>query len=205
MDLVVIRNLAFKHLGDRKAHLHREKGFIYYHGQRVAKIAVSLRESLFPTNSSIDRILTVASYFHDVAKGIEPHATYGAVLARELLAEYCDSEDLDKICEVIAYHQFRDKTKSYTESIKIVQDADILDHCGVMEIWMNFQYYAHTNGTIQESLAFYQRKYAQHIKALRELLNYEISKEIFDEKAAFVDRFVSRMALEVEGELGDVR
>ena len=34
MDLQKLKELAFQHMGNRKAHREREKGFIYYHPTR---------------------------------------------------------------------------------------------------------------------------------------------------------------------------
>ena len=199
MDLEVIRGLAFKHLSSRKAHHNREQGFIYYHGQRVAKLAVNLRKLLLPDEISFDQEMIVASYFHDVAKGIEPHSKFGSVLARELLADYCTSEELGRIATIIGHHQLRQIPNDYPDCVKIVQDADILDHFGSVEIWMNFQYYAHAGGTIDDSIAFYRDDYTAHAQGVRELLNYPVSVQIFDQKDTFVREFVTRMALEAEG------
>lgn len=199
--MVAIRELAFQHQANRKAHINRERGFIYYHGQRVASIAVELRKRLFPTDNAHDQILMVASYFHDVAKGIEPHSYYGASLVREILRDHCTEAQLDKISEIIKRHQFRDKSKNYNDLIKIVQDADILDHFGTIGLWMNFHYYASTEGSIMESVEYYNNDYQELAEKCRVMLNYELSKTIFDEKHQFVMDFAARMTIEAQGKL----
>jgi len=199
VDMEAIRALAHKHLADRRAHKEREVGFIYYHGQRVAKIAVQLRKLLIPDDDSRDQELTVAGYFHDIAKGIEPHSVYGAVLIREILADYCAPEQLEFIAELIRHHQFRDPSKGYHDYIKIIQDADTLDHVGVVEIWINFQYYAYTDSTLQDSVKFYETRFPALAEKMRRQLNFEISKQIFDEKYNFVKAFVQRMKVEANG------
>lgn len=201
MDLAAIKKLAFKHLANRKAHINREKGFIYYHGQRVANIAVELRQRLFPDDPSHDQILMVASYFHDVAKGIEPHSYYGSVLVKEILQDYCSAEELNKIAEIIKYHQFRDTNKDYNDLIKLVQDADILDHFGTVELWMNFHYFANTEGTMLDSVAYFTNDYQELANRCRVLLNFELSVSIFDEKYQYVKDFAERMSLEAQGKL----
>ncbi len=200
MDLEVIQGLASKHLRSRNAHHNREQGFIYYHGQRVAKLAVNLRKRLLPGETTFDQVMIVASYFHDVAKGIEPHSKFGSIVAREILADYCTSEELEQIATIIRHHQFREKRNDYSDCVKIVQDADILDHFGSVEIWMNFQHYAHEGGTLDDSIAFYRDDYATHAQKVRSLLNYPVSLQIFDEKDTFVREFAARMALEGNGE-----
>lgn len=201
MNLVNIRALAFEHLGNRKAHKDREKGFIYYHGQRVANIALELRKMVLPDDAAKDEIVTVAAYFHDVAKGIEPHSYYGSTLVKEILQDECTPEELEQIAELIRYHQFRDKTQPYHDYIKILQDADILDHVGVIEVWMNFQYYAHIDGTIADAVTFYQQEYDSLAEKIRNQLNFTQSIKIYDEKNRFVKDFAQRMAVEAAGDI----
>jgi len=201
MDVEALRQLAFKLLGKRKTHDYREKGFIYYHGQRVAKLALNLRQLIIPGDSSKDDIITVASYFHDVAKGIEPHFEYGAILIKEILKGYCNENEIEEIAQIIGSHTLRGKNKSYPPQVKIVQDADILDHYGTLEIWLNFHYYAYHNASIEEALKFYGDEYYKQLAEVRELLNYDISKEILDDKIAFQNDFIRRFAIESQGDI----
>ncbi len=201
MDVEQLKELAYIHLANRKAHLEREKGFIYYHGQRVAKIAVWLREFILPHDQSHDEILMAAAFFHDIAKGIEPHSYYGSILVEQILRDYCSGYELEQITELIRWHQFRDQTKDYSEYIKILQDADTLDHGGSVELWMNFQYQSHTNGTLLDSVQFYREEYDKIAVMMRQGLNYDISVQIFDEKVEFVRNFIERMSVEAEGRI----
>lgn len=201
MNLDTVRELAYRHLAERKAHKEREKGFIFYHGERAGKIAVTLREILIPGNSQKDEIMKAAGYFHDVAKGIEPHGEYGAVLAKEILKEHCTNCEVDEIAEIIYYHQKREKDNDYSEFIKIFQDADILDHYGTIEIWMNFHYYAYMDLPIKESVKFYKEDFDQHVSYIKKLLNYDISLKIFEDKIKFIKDFADRMTAEANGEI----
>jgi uncharacterized protein len=200
MDTNILQEVAYKLMGNRKAHLEREKGFIYYHGLRVSKLSLKLREVILPEDNSHDDIMVAASMFHDVAKGIEPHGKYGAVLIIDILKDHCTEYEIDKISEIIHYHQLRKKDNDYSDYIKIVQDADILDHFGTIEIWMNFQYYAHVDEPMKNSLEFYKNEFEAHAKSCRELLNYEISYKIFDDKISFINSFIDRFNKEAEGE-----
>jgi uncharacterized protein len=200
MDINTLREMAYKLMGNRKAHLEREKGFIYYHGLRVSKISLKLREVILPEDSSHDDIIVAASLFHDVAKGIEPHGKHGAVLAKDILKEYCTEYEINKITEIIQYHTQRKKNNDYSEYIKIVQDADILDHLGTIEIWMNFQYYAHKDEPMQNSVEFYSNEFKTHVENCRKLLNYDVSHKIFEDKVSFVYSFIDRFKKEAEGE-----
>ncbi len=201
MKMETVRELACKHLADRKAHKEREKGFIFYHGERVGKIAVTLREILLPDNSEKDDVMKAAAYFHDVAKGIEPHGEYGAVLAREILKAHCTTGEMDDITELIYYHQKRKKDPDYSDFIKIFQDADMLDHYGTIEIWMNFHYYAYMDMPIEESVKFYKEHFDRHVAEMKNLLNYDISLKIFEDKIRFIKGFADRMYSEASGEI----
>lgn len=201
MDINELQELAQKMMKNRKAHIGREKGFIYYHGLRVSKIAIKLREIILPEDSSYDEILVVASLFHDVAKGIEPHGTYGSVLVKELLKDYCTEQEISEIAELIYYHSSRTKDNEYSEYIKIIQDADMLDHFGSTEVWMNFVYNAHKDASMYKSLEFYENEYEVEVSKCRALLNYEVSRKIFDEKVSFTRSFVDRFRKETAGEV----
>ena len=200
MDINSLKEIAYKLLANRKSHLEREKGFTYYHGQRVSKLSLRLRESILSEDCSHDDIIVVASLFHDIAKGIEPHGKYGAVLMKDVLKEYCTEYEINEITEIIYSHNLRKKNNSYSEYIKIVQDADILDHFGSVEIWMNFQYYAHKDEPMQNSVEFYNKEYDSEVQKCRALLNYNVSQEIFDDKVSFVHSFIDRFSLESEGD-----
>lgn len=199
MDINKLKELAFSLMAKRKAHLGREKGFIYHHGVRVSTLAIKLREIILPEDNSHDDIIIAASLFHDIAKGIEPHGRYGSVLVKDVLAENCTEDEINKISEIIYYHPLRKKENNYSEYIKIVQDADILDHFGSIEIWMNFQYNSYKDKSLHDSLDFYKNQFDEQAKNYRQSLNYEVSRRIFQEKTDFVHSFVKRMEIEANG------
>lgn len=202
MDTIKIKEIAFKLMANRKAHLEREKGAIYYHGERVAKTIISLREIILPNDDSNDEILTIAAWFHDIAKGIEPHAKYGAPLAKEALKELIPPAELDTICDLIALHCDRHpESNEHSTLAKLLQDADLIDHFGVYEIWMNFQYYAYTNEPMSASIDFFEKEYPLLSEKCRELLNFEVSRRVFDEKYEFAKLFIERMKIEGIGDI----
>jgi len=196
-----INEIALKTMSKRKSHLQREKGFIYYHCQRVAKISIKLRGELFPDQTSMDEIIYVGALFHDVTKGIEPHNETGAHLVKSLLRDEWTSEELLKISDIIVHHNTR-KQHELPFYIKIVQDADILDHFGSMEIWLKIMYSAHADESVFDALRLWESE--EHMKYLansRIALNYDKSKDIFDRKTQFEKQFQDRFKLECNGEI----
>lgn len=200
MDLKAIRDIAYKKMGERRTHPYREPGYIFYHGQRVGNISLQLRELIFPDKTEHDEVILVAGWFHDVAKGIEPHWEYGALLAGEILKGHCPPAALAQIKEIIAGHTLR-KEKAYPDYVCLVQDADILDHYGSMEIWLNFSYAARSGGTIQHVLEFYDEEYQKQFRKVKGLLNYSRSVKLLREKDHFVQEFMDRLRSEGEGDL----
>lgn len=197
MDHQRIDEIAQQLMLKRKAHLLREVGGIYYHGQRTAKIAMHLRQQILPDDTSHDDILRVAAVFHDCAKGIEPHGDHGADIARRALSNEVNETALESIVRLIQQHSERrigDPTVSAYS--KILQDADWLDHYGIYEVWMSIQYAAQTNETMEELVQHYQENFEDYVARQRSGLHFELSKRIYDEKIAFQRLYVERLCVE---------
>jgi uncharacterized protein len=87
----------------------------------------------------------------------------------------------------------------------LLQDADLLDHFGTIELWMNFYYYATEDQNMDFSIDYYHTEFKDMAVKNRSLLNFEISEKIFDEKLEFVNNFVKRMEIENKGDIVDFR
>lgn len=204
MDMNEVKEIARKTMSKRKSHLNRERGFIYYHGQRVANLAMNLRKNLFPHESTMDDIIYAGALFHDVTKGIEPHHLTGAELVHTLLNSACSAEELAGISEIIRHHNTRKQADSpdLPYYMKLVQDADILDHFGSMEIWLKFVYSGNNEENVFDAIQLWDSEnYAKYVASSREVLNYELSKDIFDQKLIFVEQFQARFRAECNGEI----
>lgn len=82
-------------------------------------------------------LLWAAGLFHDSGKGLEPHWISSKALVLEHLAPLADSEEaLDRIAYLVRYHAKRSDPALLTTELKLLQDADILDHRGCMQIWL---------------------------------------------------------------------
>lgn len=199
MDLTAIKQIAFAEMGDKRSHPFKERGNKYTHGERVAKLAVRLRQLLFPENSELDDILTIAAWFHDICNGVDNHTELGAERTRELLTPYCTAEELEQICAIIAVHDDRKMVKTYPDIIKLHQDADHLDHFGTFDVWICFQYAPPHDQTIDDAREWMRNVRQTENKQYRSELNFELSRRIFDEKAEFLQAFTERFAIESTG------
>ena len=169
----------------------REPGWILYHGQRTGKIAVFLAKKL---NCEINRdVLYTAGLFHDIGKGKGSNNEVGSHLTRHLLYGIVTSSELDKICDVILYHNQRKKSDSFSNNVKLVQDADLIDHVGLIDVWMALYWRGHHGESIHDHIAYYKgeecRKWRDY---MRSHLNYDASLQIFEQRIQLEDDLLSR-------------
>lgn len=199
MDYEALDHLAARLMAKRKPHAQRERGSIYFHGQRVSRGVIQLRK-LVTSDNSHDPYLRVAGLFHDVGKGMEPHAHIGAVLMKELLRPYMAPDEVDEVVRLIDVHDDRKPdSDKHDLPVRLLQDADLLDHFGTQEIWMCFSYYATHERGVSEALDFYRNDYKKSVNRQRKLLNFEESRRIFEEKYRFQRDFIKRLKVESEG------
>lgn len=199
MDYEALDHLAARLMAKRKPHAQRERGSIYFHGQRVSRGVIQLRK-LVTSDNSHDPYLRVAGLFHDVGKGMEPHAHIGAVLMKDLLRPYMAPDEVDEVARLIDVHDDRKPdSDKHDLPVRLLQDADLLDHFGTQEIWMCFSYYATHERGVSEALDFYRNDYKKSVNRQRKLLNFEESRRIFEEKYRFQRDFIKRLKVESEG------
>lgn len=204
MELEKIRQIAASQMQNRKSHDWKERGNKYYHGVRVASLALTLRGIILPDDSSRDDVLTVAAWFHDIENGEDnsKHGVRGAAVTRGLLAELCRPDELDTICEMIAVHDDRKCDRSSMPVLtKILQDADQLDHYGTYDLWMLFLYAVPHDMTIVDIRRHLLDEHPVDVENNRRQFNFEISKRIFDDKEAFITDFTSRFEAEADGRI----
>lgn len=202
MDFEMLDRLAADLMVKRKAHLERELGSVYYHGKRTARLVLALRERVLPGDAQYDESLRLAAMFHDLGKGIEPHARYGAALFREAVRDLLPAEQVAQAARLIESHcDRRPDEPAHDLPARLLQDADLLDHLGVYEIWMNFNYNAHHGLSMEDALAYYQEHLEPFIARHRKMLNFPQSVRVYDDKCAFIRAFVRRMEVEARGEI----
>lgn len=201
MDWIAIDELAAKLMKNRKAHKERERGFVYYHGKRVGSSAIELRKLVLPQDGSGDDMLRLAGMFHDVGKGLSPHARFGAPIFIEAMKGYVDDEALVLKCaEIISHHGDRQPEESpYDIWTQLIQDADLLDHSGSYGVWMNAQFYSYFEGCMSDGAKYHSETSEQYYQDNVGLLNFEISRKIFRDKINAEQAFFKRAAIEAEG------
>jgi HD superfamily phosphodiesterase len=204
MNLIAIRQIAEDTMLDRYGHPDRGIGDSYFHGQRTAKLAVTLRKLILPEDDSHDEILTVAGWFHDIGKGMPQHARYGAALAKEALKDHLTPDELTEVAEIIALHGNRGHSE-YSDWIKIQQDADFIDHGGTYFIWFNFTSRAWLHkGDIAEIAREQTEVFHDDMRKDLDKLNFAVSRKIAEEKLQFQEMFWQRMKTEANGEIWDI-
>ena len=183
----------------RRAHPERETGFICAHGQRVARGVVELRRRV-TDDASHDDLLRCAAMFHDVGKGIGEHGQTGAEMVRFLLKDELTPDEIEEVSRLVYAHNHRaPDTGEWDLWAQLLQDADIIDHYGTIEVWLNFQYCAHADRQMTEDLSFYSDEFPAQAEKHRALLNLEEAKRVYDERVQFNKDFAVRMAVEAEG------
>ena len=204
MDLEALHEIARNALEHRASHTWKEPGNKFLHGERTAKLALHLRELLFPGETAGNDILTVAAWFHDLRNGEENHCELGAAETRGLIAPYCTPAECDAVCRIILRHDDRTSPREgFSDMEKLHQDADLLDHFGTYDIWMSFLYSAHHGETPLSAAEFMRREKLQDFEHWRTRLNFGLSRRIYREKLAFQLRFLDRFDAELRGEIWD--
>lgn len=197
IDWQALEALAEKTMAARKAHLTRERGFIWRHCRRTAVGVIQLRERV-TGDASHDDALRIAAMFHDIGKDIEPHEHTGALLCRDLLADLLPPALLEEVVCLIAAHKDHQSTDPWA---RLLQDADIIDHFGTVELGISFQYGAFAAGEpgMDATLAWYRDEYMPYVERTRKQLYCDAARAIFEEKVAFTQAFAQRFAVEMMG------
>ena len=202
MDFDRLNAVAEKLMKHRKAHREREAGSIYDHGQRVMKLVIALRKEVVPEDDSMDDILRLAGMFHDIGKGIEPHAAFGAPIMLQAVKAIAADKEAQEAARLIAAHCDRRPDEPVHDVWeKLIQDADLLDHIGTYNIWMDIQYFAHREMGVNEAAAFLKEKAENDTAFHRTQLNFEVSKRIYDDRIGFYLEYARRFLVESQGEI----
>jgi len=201
MNLTPIKQIAFDAIYE-KISWYGEKSGKYYHGERVAKLALTLRKYILPDKNTHDDIITVAAWFHDILNGEHDHSLAGAEKTKILLAGHCTEYETQETYDIIYRHDERIADRdSFSVYAKIHQDADFLDHLGSFGIWQLFLDVPRRGRNIIETIED-MKKWLTDLETKYEyVLNFDVSKKIYREKVKFFRLFTERFSVEGTGGL----
>lgn len=200
MDREAVYTLAKQLMEGSRAHPGRERGYILHHGLRVAREAIDLNRCL--GLGADDELLWAAGLFHDAGKGLEPHWLSSRALVMEHLAPLAGSPaTLEAVAYLVRYHAKRSDPALLTPELRLLQDADILDHRGCMQIWLAIGGAVASGGepgqVAEEWSGQLRRKRRDEF---RQMLHFEESRQRFDRRLALEMDFYAALNAEIAGQ-----
>lgn len=200
MDLEKVKQILFDETYE-KVHWNGEKSGKYYHGERVAELALTLKTYILPEDDgSHDDIIKVAGWFHDITNGTPNHSFTGAEQTKLLLAEHCSEYEMCEIYDILYRHDDRTSDRNeFSIYAKIHQDADFIDHFGTYDILLRFFCASRDSMNIIEQIEDMKYRYENLYTQFEDELNYDISKKIYREKIEFYRQFTERFSIEGTG------
>jgi len=179
-----------------------EPGYRLHHGERVANLAASICETEGIAHDPVT--MRLGAIMHDIGKCACPkgmsHATHGAEIVASHFADLLSPDEMSAICEVIARHCDRPRSKWYEGHAKrptvkphilAVQDADVLDHFGPSGIWLSLHWAMVKNSSPAETARHWIESHqSQDWRAeSRQSLNFDSSRIVLDKHIAMMDGF----------------
>lgn len=196
MDIVKIEHYLssiLKHSGIQQV---REKGYVYFHGKRVAELAMKIFSDvkLDIEQVELDR-LYIAGLMHDIGKGRKHHAVVGARMVPKVIKDGLSKADIASIQRLISEHNLRERPNTCELDSKALQDADVLDHFGAQGVWLSVYITAKKNGNQGDMMKYYfsdEHKNYVHHKYYG--LNFDISKKMFEERYSYQKDFLNMIS-----------
>ncbi len=156
-------------------------GYRYQHGLRTARIAAELALSEHLAHTVDLEALHFACLLHDIGKVHElpgeDHGEAGARIADTILEDHIDTDRRKMIRSCIMWHNKReDAPQTLPQEGRLLQDADLLDHFGAIEVWLIQYRVARHNGGIAEAV--------QEYRSARNWRRYALSSAYFPRTSA---------------------
>lgn len=191
----------------------------FSHIERVLKLALKIGE-----NEGGDlRIIGIAALFHDIGRESEEksggaicHAAASSEMTAKLLEELKeDPAQIKAICECIATHRFRDDNPPRSIEAKCLYDADKLDSLGAIGVARAYLWLGEHGGTVYSGRSEWekidrgsnrteddslQREWHIKLKLIPERLFTETAKKIARKRSATMEKFMSVLESEENGE-----
>ena len=191
----------------------------FSHIERVLNLAVKIGDS----EGADLRIIGIAALFHDIGReseeksgGVICHAAASSEMTARILADlHEDSVQIQAICECIATHRFRDDNPPRSLEAKCLYDADKLDSLGAIGVARAYLWLGEHGGNVycrrsewekiprtsdrpeDDSL---QREWHIKLKFIPERLFTETAKKLALQRSATMEKFMTILESEVNGE-----
>lgn len=199
-----------------QSYFHQEMSSAHdwFHVQRVRTNA----EELVAEYSTADiTIVQLAALLHDIGRAkeeegdVEDHAEWGAEESEKLLHEQgASNETSEAVAHCVRAHRYSNETVPETIEAKIVSDADNLDALGAVGLARCFAYGGEIGSPIHDpslspdadDTVAGQTQFNHIHKKLLDLPNRmytDAGKDLADERASYIQRFVQRFDKEVAG------
>ena len=165
------------------------------HCRRVAHLAVTLRKAVGEC-PQLDDLVYFSGLFHDVCHdtAFHEHGEAGARRVRELLAGKVPAPLLERAAAIIAVHDDKrpPDASPYDTATHLVQDADLLDHNGALQIYQCICYGQTLGMSFAEELDHLERKTLPLWRKKTALFHFAASRAEWERRTAFVEAFLRR-------------
>ena len=185
------------------------------HTKRVFKLC----ERIGAVEGANMEILGIAAYLHDIGrcrqdhtKGAVCHATEGAKMAQELLANFSLSEpEKQNILHCIASHRFRGNQVPDTIEAKVLFDADKIDAIGAVGIARAYLFAGEIGAKLHNSISDISatqpyseedtgyREYCVKLSKIKDRIITDSGKSIAKKRHEFMEMFFDRFLKEYHG------
>ncbi len=196
MDIVKIEHCLSSVLKNSETQQVREKGYVYYHGKRVAELAMKIfsEVKLNIEQVELDR-LYIAGLMHDIGKGRKHHAVVGAKIVPKIIKEGVSKADIASIQRLVSEHNLRERPNTCELDSKALQDADVLDHFGAQGVWLSVYITAKSNGNQGDMMKYYfSDEHKDYVHNKYYGLNFDISKKMFEERYSYQKEFLKMIS-----------
>ncbi len=173
---------------------------ILQHGLRVKTYTEQIidREGII-LDAEDEIALSVATLLHDVGNihGKDGHAAKGVEMVQSFLKSINEKDEIINRVNELIYNHSDKKTRNHDIAMNLLKDGDALDEIGIQSVMMGSNW-------IDRQSAYYfvdlqkqlEEKEFKFIGKVFEILHFDASKEILNEKSRFIESVVKQLKIE---------
>lgn len=180
----------------------------YIHGVRTMKACKKILQTPELKGKKIRKLeLFIAALFHDIGKVVhieadgtlqgdrskdaESHEEIGARILGDYLGGILTEKSIKFVGEVIKNQH---DTKSKIIETKILNDADVLDSIGLINVWRMFTYSGKKARSLEETVKYYYE--ISNDKSRKEKIYFSVTKTAAKERRGKLKRFIEEFGEE---------